>query len=437
MASKKRNRRIIIIAAIVVIIILIVAAMGKKKEHAIKVSTEYASRRNIVESVSANGKIQPEVDVKISPYISGEVVELYVKEGDQVSEGDLLAKIDPEIYKTNYERMEASLQMQYAQLSNAKARLAQSNAQFVKAKEDYNRNEKLYDQKVISEAEFDAAVSAFEVAKQEVVAAEENVNSAQFSVNSAKASLQEANENLTRTAIYAPTNGTVSALSVEKGERVTGASQFSAGTEIMRIANLDSLVVNVEVNENDIVRVDLGDTCIIEVDAYLGEKFKGVVLEKATSANTTGVSADQITNFDVKILILKDSYQFLVNEEDNISSPFRPGMSATVDIQTDAVYDVISVPIQSVTTRADTTSNNEKGGELLDNEKEVVFIIEESKATLRFITTGIQDRQYIEVTEGLADSIEIITGPFRMVSKILKGGEEVKIVDQKELFESE
>jgi HlyD family secretion protein len=447
MVTKSKKKKYFIWAAVLVVGLLVVLAVFKKKGPAtMDVATEAATKRTIIESVSANGKIQPEVDVKISPYISGEVVELYVKEGDKVAKGDLLAKIDPEIYISNYERIEASMQMSKANLSNSRARLAQAKAQFTRAEEDFKRNKQLFEQNVISQADFDAATSAFEVAKAEVTAAEENVRAAEFSVSSNQASLKEARENLTRTAIYAPNDGTVSSLSVEKGERVTGASQFSAGTEIMRIADLERMIVNVEVNENDIVRVSLGDTCIIEVDAYLEHKFKGVVTEMATSANITGVSADQVTNFEVKILILKESYHDLVDESNLIKSPFRPGMSATVDVQTETRFNILTVPIQAVTTRADTTELAEKdqGDEeetplaAADEElKEVVFVFDEGKALMQEVKTGIQDNMYIQIMEGLEEDQEVIVAPYRAVSKRLKDGSEVNKVDKKDLFDKE
>ncbi len=302
----KNKRNIILVAlGLVVIIVLIILAMNKGEDrNGIKVTAEKVEKRTIIEVVSANGKIQPEKDIKISPYISGEVIELYVKEGDQVKTGDLLAKIDPEIYRASYDRSMAMLNSQKAAEANARAQVAQVEAQFRNAELSYNRNKTLWDQKVISDADFDAAKSAYDVAKAGKDAAMESLKGAQFGVESSQASLKEAQENLFKTTITAPNDGTVSKLSVEKGERVTGASQFSAGTEIMRIANLESMEVNVEVNENDIVRVSLNDTCLIEVDAYLDKKFKGIVTEISTSANTVGVSADQITNFNVKIRIL-------------------------------------------------------------------------------------------------------------------------------------
>ena len=447
--SISKKKKLFIYGGAILLVLLIVLAVTKKKGTAeIKVTTELVQKRTIVEKVSANGKIQPETDVKISPYISGEVVDLYVQEGDEVTKGDLLAKIDPEFYISNYERSEAALQMQKANLANSKARLAQAKAQFVKSEEDYKRSKQLFDQNVISQSDYDAATSAFEVAKQEVSAAKESVKAAEFSVSSNKATLREAQESLTRTSIYAPNDGTVSRLSVEKGERVMGASQFSAGTEIMRIANLERMIVNVEVNENDIVRVSLNDTCLIEVDAYLNKEFKGIVTEMATSANVIGVSADQVTNFEVKILILEDSYKDLIKDNSIIKSPFRPGMSATVDIQTETVNNVLTVPIQAVTTRSDTTGkgqqedveDDDKDEIIVDEDKEsleVVFLFKDGKAEMQTVKTGIQDNMYIEIVEGLEDEQEIIVGPYRAVSKKLKNGDDVKKVDKKDLFKKD
>jgi len=451
--TKIKNKKIwLYIAAAVILIVLIILAVNKSKSSkAVKVATETAEKRAIVETVAANGKIQPAKDVKISPYISGEVVELFVKEGDFVHKGDQLAKIDPEIYISTYQKIEASLKTAQANEANAKARLAQSKSQFVKAELDFNRSKTLWEKGVISDADFDAAKSVYEVAKADVEAAQESYKSSQFQVSSARASLREAKENLNRTSIYAPNDGTVSKLSVEVGERVTGASQFSAGTEIMRIANLDVLEVNVEVNENDIVRVSLNDTALIEVDAYLDHKFKGIVTEIATSANTTGVSADQVTNFDVKITMLKDSYKDLIRPNDPIPSPFRPGMSATVEIQTKTAFNVLTVPIQAVTTRADTTgrvkSDREKREEAKGKEKdkittgdeeihEYVFKYDNGIARLTEVKTGIQDNTYIEITEGLKEGDKVITAPYRAVSKTLKNGDDVEEVKKEELFKS-
>jgi HlyD family secretion protein len=452
MAQSKKRKLWLIIAASVVLVVLIALVVKKSRSSSsTKVATEIVEVRTIVETVSANGKIQPAKDIKISPYISGEVVELFVKEGDFVEKGEKLAKIDPEIYISTYEKIDASLKTAQANEANAKARLAQSKSQFTKAQLDFNRSTTLWEKEVISDADFEAAKSAFEVAKADVEAAEESYKSSQFQVSSARASLKEAKENLNRTSIYAPNDGTVSKLSVEVGERVTGASQFSAGTEIMRIANLDILEVNVEVNENDIVRVSLYDTAIIEVDAYLDHNFKGLVTEIATSANTTGVSADQVTNFDVKITMLKESYEDLIKPDNPIPSPFRPGMSATVEIQTETAPNIITIPIQAVTTRADTTgrikSSREKREEMrgkesesiLDEEevKEYVFLYKDGVAKLTEVETGVQDNTFIQITSGLSEGDEVIVSPYRAVSKTLKNDDAVEKVEKEELFKSD
>ncbi|HPI86568.1 MAG TPA: efflux RND transporter periplasmic adaptor subunit [Bacteroidales bacterium] len=441
--QKKRNL-FLVIGGVILIIILVILAMNKGKDRTgTKVTAEKVEKRTIIEMVSANGKIQPEKDIKISPYISGEVIELYVKEGDQVKKGDLLAKIDPEIYRANYDRMMAMLNSQKAGESNAQARVAQVEAQFRNAELSFNRSKTLWEQKVISDADFDAAKSSYEVAKAEKDAAFQSLKSSQYGVESAEASLKEAKENLFKTTIISPSDGTVSKLSVEIGERVTGASQFSAGTEIMRIANLQSMEVNVEVNENDIVRVSLFDTCQIEVDAYLDKKFKGIVTEISTSANTSGVSADQITNFNVKIRILPESYTDMIDTASAIRSPFRPGMSATVDIQTETVYNILAVPIQSVTTRSDTTGTVKEEDANIDlaatkdEVKEYIFLVKDGKALLQEVKTGIQDITYIEVKSGVEEGQEVITAPYRAISKRLKNGDPIKVVDKKDLYSEE
>jgi HlyD family secretion protein len=442
--SKRRRNLIIVIAGFLLIILIIFAVRKGQTNQGTEVTAEPAELRDLIETVAANGKIQPVKDVMISPFISGEVIAMYVKEGDQVKKGDLLAKIDPEIYRASYERMQANLNSAKANEANAKARLVQVEAEFQRTRLDFERNEKLWKQQVISDAEYETARAAFDVAQAEVEAARQSLKSAEFAIASAKASLDEAQENLTNTAVNAPVDGTVSRLSVEEGERVTGASQFSSGTEIMRLANLDEMEVNVEVNENDIVRVSMGDTCIIEVDAYLDHKFKGVVTEIATSANTQGISADQVTNFDVKIRIIRETYEKLIQGNSPIKSPFRPGMSATVDIQTEIVYQVLTVPIQSVTTRADTaaektmeTEDEREAMGINDDFIECVFVHEEGKALLRKVKTGVQDNMYIHITEGLEKGEEVITGPYRAVSKRLKDGDEIKVVEKEDLFKGD
>lgn len=446
------SKKILIrVGVAIVIVAIVVLAVARKKgligeEDALKVTTEKAMLRSIIETVSANGKIQPEVEVKISPDVSGEIVELYVKEGDEVKSGDLMAKIDPKIYASNYDRMMAGVNSQKANLANSRARVAQVQAQFINAKASFERSDRLFKEKAISASEFDAAQSAFEVAKAEVTAAQENVKAAEFAVKSAEASVKEASENLYKTSIYAPVSGTISKLNVEKGERVAGASQFSSGTEILRIANLQVMEVNVSVNENDIVRIAINDTALVEVDSYLNRKFKGIITQIATSANVVGLSADQVTNFDVKIRMIPGSYSDLKVKGQPTASPFRPGMSATVDIQTETALNVLTVPIQSVTTRQDTTVTAEKGpantGDANDKTtksteaaKEYVFTVKDGVAKLQEVKTAIQDNMYIQITEGLSEGDEVISGPYRAISKTLKDQDKVKVVQKEELFE--
>jgi len=455
MKKKSKKKKWFIGGGIFIIVIILLIVMSKNNgSESIKVTTEFAKKRTIIETVSANGKIQPETDIKISPYISGEVIQLNVKEGDKVAKGQLLAKIDPEIYKTTYERMNAQVNSQKANLANSWARQAQVEAQFKKAQLDFKRNKKLWNEKVISDSEFEAVTSSFEVAEAEVKAAKQSVIAAEYQVSSSEASLNEAYENLTKTSVLAPNDGTVSKLNIEEGERVTGASQFSSGTEIMRVADLSKMEVNVEVNENDIVRVNLGDTSIIEVDAYLDKDFTGVVTEIATSADIIGTSVDQVTNFDVKIRILSDSYKDMIPDDNHDYSPFRPGMSATVEIQTETAHNILTIPIQAVTTRSDTASNNKNkdsnADEDIDNNDsdneveqkdeeiiEYVFIYDDGKAKIKKVEIGIQNSTYIEITEGLSEDEEVITGPYRAVSKRLKNNDAVKKVKRKNLFTKE
>jgi len=342
--------------------------------------------------------------------------------------------------------MMAGVNSQKANLANSRARVAQVQAQFINAKASFERSDRLFKEKAISASEFDAAQSAFEVAKAEVTAAQENVKAAEFAVKSAEASVKEASENLYKTSIYAPVSGTISKLNVEKGERVAGASQFSSGTEILRIANLEVMEVNVSVNENDIVRIAINDTALVEVDSYLNRKFKGIITQIATSANVVGLSADQVTNFDVKIRMIPESYSDLKVKGQPTASPFRPGMSATVDIQTETALNVLTIPIQSVTTRQDTTVSEEKGpantGDPNDKTtksteaaKEYVFTVKDGVAKLQEVKTAIQDNMYIQITEGLSEGDEVISGPYRAISKTLKDQDKVKVVQKEELFD--
>ncbi|MBN2745978.1 MAG: efflux RND transporter periplasmic adaptor subunit [Bacteroidales bacterium] len=454
--------RIIIIASIGLLIVLLIVAsklgwIGKKTYT--KVSVQKVEERNIVEYVTASGKIQPEKEIIIAPDASGEIVGLFVKEGDSVKAGDLLLKINPDVYLSNVEKVTASLNTSRANLANSKARLAQTEAQFLKAEADFNRNQKLFNQKVISQADFDMVNTTYQVAKAEVKAAKESVSAADFSVRNAEAALKEAQDNLTKTAVFAPIDGTISKLDKEMGERVAGASQFSGGTEVMRIANLSNMEAQVDVSENDIVRVKLGDTALIEVDAYLDRKFKGVVTRIANSSTSDLTSADQVTNFKVRIRILQFSYKDILEKNPHIVSPFRPGMSASVEIRTNYRYNVLSVPIQAVTTRTDTSSfhskkskakpkDTEVGGQTTvvakkDNPNEpskeisdeYVFVLKEDKVVLRKVKAGIQDDQHFEIIEGLSKEDMVVVAPYRAISTTLKNGEMVEVVDKTRLFD--
>jgi HlyD family secretion protein len=415
-----KTNKILKILIPVVIILIIFAIIGKKqgwfgKAMTIKVAVENAEKRTIIETITANGKIQPEKEVKISPDVSGEIVELTVKEGYEVQKGQLLLRIRPDIYISQKDRSLAAI-------SSARARLAQAEAQYTQAELSYKRSKQLFGEQTISKSDFEQAEASYTVAKSEV-------DAAKFAVISSQASVKEANENLVKTSIYAPMTGTVSMLLVELGERVAGTN-LMAGTEMLRVADLSRMEARVEVNENDIVKVSLGDTALIEVDAYLDRKFKGVVTEIANSAKTTGVSADQVTNFDVKILVLPSSYQSLVDAGDK--NPFRPGMSASVDIQTESKSDIITVPIQAVTTRTDTTKNvkNPSGKDI----QTLVFVSDGKYAIAKEVKTGIQDNNYIEIVSGLADSAKVIIAPFSAISKKLADSTQIEVVKKEELF---
>lgn len=424
-------------------LMLVLAVIGKKMEwfgktDDIKVLAEYVEFHDIIETVAANGKIQPEIEVKISADVSGEIIELAVKEGDRVTEGDLLVKINPDTYLASVDRLDAALNSAMAGLANSKAR-------FIEAEATFKRNKTLWQDKVISDAEFEGITANMDVAEQNMVAAE-------FNVKSAKASLKEARDNLAKTLIYAPVSGVVYMLRIEKGERVVGTSQ-QAGTEMMRLANLNEMEVSVEVNENDIVRVMAKDTSEIEVDAYLDRTFKGIVTEVANSANTDGVGADQVTNFTVKIRILQESYEDLLDSTNLSVSPFRPGMSATVEIMTEKKQNIIAVPIQAVTIREDTTQAEDadvekkkveaKSGATKKKKKkagkkeECVFVFLDGKVKLRWVEVGIQDNDFIQVLEGLKEGEQVVVGPYSAVSKEIDDGVKVVVVEEDELYEDD
>ncbi|MCU4155076.1 efflux RND transporter periplasmic adaptor subunit [Carboxylicivirga sp. A043] len=417
-------KRPVVIAIVAIVVILIVLVLGKKQgwigqEYQEKVLVEKAQLRTLTEAITANGKIKPMVEVKISSDVSGEILELLVEEGQEVKSGQVLARIQPDIYERNYEKMEASVKSAEANLQQAKAQLQQKEL-------NYERNKQLWEDKTISQSDFEQIESEYEIAQA-------NSASAKAALRNSRASLKEAKDNLNRTTIYAPMDGTISRLNVEKGERVVGTAQFE-GTEMMTLANLHQMEVLVDVNENDIIRVSHYDTCLIEVDAYLKQQFKGVVTQIANSAKTQGTSADQITNFEVRVLILPESYKHLIMEDVDNIYPFRPGMSATVDIQTNTCYNTLTIPIQSVTTRPDSVKTDSLKADVdKDNRIEVVFVVEDGKAIQKKVKPGIQNTKYIEILDGLAEEDEVISGPYSAISRKLENESPVQVVDK--LFE--
>lgn len=406
MGQKKNRSKYILIAGFAVIAILIIFGVNKE-DPGIEVQVEYPKRTTITEAIPANGKIQPVTEVKISPDVSGEIIELKVNEGDKVNAGDLLIKIKQDAYISAVDRAEASL-------NSIKAQYLQQKAQLIQIEQSYKRNNLLFEQKAISEADHESSVAQYQVAV-------EQLNAAKYNIKSAEAALEEAKESLRKTTIYAPMTGIVSMLMVEKGERVVGTSQM-AGTEMLRIANLNEMEVLVDVNENDIIRLNLKDTAYIEVDAYPNRKFKGVVTQIANSAkNSASAITDQVTNFEVKVSILQDSYRELLQEN---PIPFRPGMSASVSILTHVSNNALTVPLQSITTRnglIDSLGTNEI------NEQIFIYNKNTSQVEVAVVKSGIQDMQQIEILSGLPDSVEIVTGPYNAISRTLKNGSKVKV----------
>lgn len=413
----------------------------------LKVSTDKVQYKNIVETVSADGNIQPTTIVKISPDVPGQITDLPVTEGQRVKQGDLLAKIFPDIYRSAYDQASASYSSSKAAITNAEAQLASSQAQYDNQKTVYERDKKLLAQGAIAQSDFDAAKAQFETAKANLKSAQDNVDAAKYNAKSSEENMNQAHDNLLKTSILSPINGVVVGLLVKQGERVVGTAQM-AGTEMMSVADLSNMEADVKVNENDIINVKVGDTAFIEVDAFLNRKFKGVVSEVSNSANVSGTSSvDQVTNFTVKIHILPSSYSDLMPKGTQ-DSPFRPGMSATADIEVKSAQHVLSLPIEAVTTRMmtkDSTnmSANKKSKKVVsaakpvkDTTQECVFMYIDKTGTVKkvIVTTGIQDANNIEIKSGLKENDEIVSGPFTAVSEALTDGMKVDKVDKNELF---
>lgn len=448
--------------------VLIIALLGLKKagvfgkEEGTKVSVEKATRKNITEVVTASGKVYPEVEVKISPDVSGEIVELTVVEGDSVKKGQLLARVYADILATQRDQAAAGVNQQQAQVNNATAGLEAFKARMEQAERQFARQKQLYNEKVISKLEFEQAENAYLTAKADYNAGTQSINSNRAGVASARASLDRANKDLSRTSVLAPMNGVVSLLNVKKGERVVGNSMM-AGTEMMRIADMRVIEVRVDVGENDVPKVSYGDTAIVEVDAYTNRKFKGIVTQIASTNRGVGgaaatTSTTDVTNYEVRIRLIPETYSDLMDPSRPKNFPFRPGMSASADIQTNTHANVITVPINAVTTRDknDTAKagsaapkvvvkkeDNKEGDNgaapaaNADDMQEVVFVLQADGTVKKVkVKTDIQDINYIEVVDGLKEGDEVITGPYTTVSKLLRDGTKVKVVPREQLFEA-
>lgn len=454
MAKQKRKSNKLIywlIGSLLVIIVFLVVAksagwIGKPKE--LEVELAKVKRVTIIEKVSASGTVQPVTEVKIAPEVSGEIIDLLVEEGDSVQRGQLLVKIRPDTWESQLQRAQASLSQQRANLAQAEANLNAAKAGFIRAEQDYQRQEKLWNEKVISEADWQLAKQNYTIARTDVTAAEKSVEAAKYIIQSTEASLREAQENFRKTSVVAPMDGIVSKLIVKKGERVVGTATM-AGTEMLRIADLNVMEVRVDVNENDIVRVSVGDTAVIDVDAYASsdKEFKGVVTLIANTAKDK-TSADAITEFEVRILILDSSYKDLVEAGNRF--PFRPGMTASAEILTTRKDDVLAVPLAAVTTR---TPAQLRGGPQnqggppnrnasqapaqgtqpakAEEPKVVIFVNENGTAKMKEVKTGISDYDNIEILSDMSDSTEVITGPFLVVSNRLKEGDKVRAAENK------
>src|SRR5882724_8118033 len=455
--QKRKSNRLIYwsIGGVIVLILFLVIGksagwIGKSKE--IEVEFAKVKKVSITEKVSASGTVQPVTEVKLAPEVSGEIIELNVEDGDSVQAGEILVKIRPDVWISQLERQEASLSQTKANTVSSQASLSGSKVTFIRAEADFKRQETLWDQKVISESDWQIAKQNFEVARNNLASAEQSYEASKFIVNSTEASVREARENVRKTTVIAPMKGVVSKLSVKKGERVVGTATMT-GTEMLRIADLNVMEVRVNVNENDIVRVHYRDTVLIDVDAYsnVNKQFKGIVTNIANTAKDK-TSADAITEFEVRIIILNSSYLDLVRKGNKY--PFRPGMTASVEIITSRKENVLSVPLSAVTTRNPDEDKKGKKDEKVDedkrtvttakdkipekkNDKVVLFANEKGVAKMIEVKTGISDYDNIEIISGIKDSVEVVTGPFLVVSKRLKEGDKIKLAKKDEKKDSE
>jgi HlyD family secretion protein len=444
--QKKKSNKLLYWGIGIVVFLIIFLMIGKSqgwigKSRDLEVEFTKSKKASITEKVSASGTVQPVIEVKLAPEVSGEIIELNVQDGDSVSTGKVLVKIRPDVWLSQLERSEALLSQQKANLESSRASLSRAEATFMRSEQDYKRQEKLWNEKVISEADWQLAQQNYKVAQNDLRSATQGLEAAKYVVNSSNATERESAENVRRTTVYAPMKGIVSKLNVKKGERVVGTAQMT-GTEMLRIADLNKMEVRVNVNENDIVRVHLNDTVLIDVDSYASteKQFKGIVTNIANTARDK-TSADAITEFEVRILILRSSYEDLIKQGNRF--PFRPGMTASVEIITTKKDNVLSVPLTAVTTRNTEKDKKAEGGppkgdddekpQVSDNkakaekkeDKVVVFVNDKGVAKMVEVKTGISDYDNIEIISGLADSVEVVTGPFLVVSKRLKDGDKI------------
>lgn len=427
------------------VLLIVLIVIGKKNgDNGTKVAVEKTAKHTITETVTASGKIYPETEVKISPEVSGEITELNVEEGDSVRKGQLLVKINPAVYNSIVNQASASVQQSQASASNSREMMGQARSQFDLAQATYNRNKKLYDEKVISALEFEQAEAQFKSAKATYEAARASTAGGGFGVQAAQANLSQARENLMKTTILAPTSGIISQLNVKKGERVLGTAQMQ-GTNLLNIADMSRIEVRVDVSETDIAKVKTGDTCIIEADAYRDRKFTGLVSKvgvSSTSSAASTISTDQVTNYTVHILILPSSYADIAATLPKGKFVFKPGMSASVEIQTRREKDALSVPVNAVTTRdwPDSIKNKHNNAITTENNdiRQVVFVydVKTNTVSLRDVKTGIQDNQYIQITGGLKDGEYVVTAPYGAIARTLRDNTKVKVTEKEKLFEA-
>jgi len=452
----KKSVKWILIIVGVLAAVFVIAQVAGGKDNAVKVSVEKATPRTIIETVTASGNIYPEVEVKISPDISGEITELNVQEGDSVKIGTVLARVFADIYALQRDEAASQVNRTQATVANSNAALEALQASLDQAKQSYDRNKALYDQKIISKAELEQYETTYRSAQANYNAAKENIKSLKAEVQTSQTGLTKANKDLTRTVLVSPMKGVVSSLKVKKGERVAGNS-FNIGTEMMTIADMSEMEVRVDVGENDIVKVNYGDSTDIEVDAYNNRKFKGIVTRIASSTKTSAgsaVTSNDVTSYEVRIRLNKDSYKDLIDPSKPGKFPFRPGMNASADIKTKRHDNVLSIPIMSVNARvkgSDKSMSDKKKEEeakkpednpmsnepvvASDELEEVVFVLQkDGKVKKVIVKTGIQDINNIEVLQGLKEGDEVITGPYNAISEKLKDGMKVKVVPKEELF---